>query len=150
MNVKEMRELDAWIAEHLFKQHIEWRKTLSERDPWIITQNSRGYTQSLVPNFTTDPAVAMLVLEKCAEKIKGCALSVETTGGRSWTIGGEFGEGMIYDFSTAETLPLAICKFAKQLYGKDKPLLTKKSGLRWRSWITGKSTTNSCPTTPPT
>lgn len=61
MTDKEMRELDAWIAEKVmgYKMHP------SSEDHWIRPDSNR--IDSFRP--TTDPAAALMVLERCAEKV---------------------------------------------------------------------------------
>ncbi len=62
---------------------------------------------------STDPAAAMQVLEKCADKLDdpkkyNPGVSPITKSGGQWWVGNQH----------AETLPLAICLFAKQLFSK--------------------------------
>lgn len=99
MNEKEMRELDAWIAEHVMGLSME--EQFGNPDNPI-----RGTITP--PNYTTNPAAAMLVLEKCltmADELE-IRLCYDC-------------EYKVFDWSKAakaETLPLAICLFAKKLF----------------------------------
>lgn len=136
-----LRELDAWIAEHVMgqakmfglkkrgywyrpdahgytdRQSEAWRLSLEEAKKH---EYKRGYEPVLVceldtPRFSTDPAAAMRVLEKCAEKLG----SMEWIG-ISWD-DGQWKVRIVHspweDF-TDDTLPLAICKLSKQLFSK--------------------------------
>lgn len=129
MSDKELRELDAWIAEHVF----EWQRqsfdnghakhNLLVRDKFRTDKFVKhGWIDGnklveTFPKYTTDPAAAMLVLEKCCE-IDGMDAIVEiakTT--TSWRV---FNRDKSKDQCTtfANTLPLAICLFAKKLFTK--------------------------------
>lgn len=133
----ELRELDAWIAEHV----MGWKPTFAVRKgDHYYRAGERGYTSSLYesgcylkeeaeallvrgedmslvpherPNYTTNPADAMAVLEKCAEKVSlGIEISRDDSG--EWfveNIGSDSTEAVM-----ADTLPLAIAKFARQLF----------------------------------
>ena len=119
----QLRELDAWIAEHLFGTTItdDYSKVGEPNHayrPWIGVSGT-------VPRYTTDPAAAMQVLEKCADdtsititrdadgqfsvewwadEVKG----VEPIPGSKW-----------HQIKTAPTLPLAICLFARELFKEE-------------------------------
>lgn len=138
---KQLRELDAFIAEHVFG----WK--------WFafkpVTPNTRRWTVLLEPaawqkrkggkvvfaphkdderdigsieHYTTDPAAAMMVLERCAVKLAERFVTMSRYGLvifsprgpiRHWTIRDEDKDIV----ANGETLPLAICKFSKQLFG---------------------------------
>jgi hypothetical protein len=127
MNNKELRELDAWIAEHVmgwinlefytppfnemeqsFPDEPFWRGHKIVRDLWMA-----------VPRYTTDPAAAMIVLEKCS---KDRAVVVNGTKGKHQIVELKRGTSGLMSFDEeiidAETLPLAICLFAKKLLSK--------------------------------
>lgn len=162
----ELRELDAWIAEHLF--HWEWlcsphnecgervvRRAIfppadqcGEDGAWIRfnfaphlwdkADNSiplysdwdqtcardddriKGQKRQFgLPHYSTDPGAALMVLEKCANKL--CEEDCEET----VSIGIEVPYFVVEKTNThqsirveANFLPLAICLFAKQLFGK--------------------------------
>lgn len=105
-----MRELDAWIAEHVFV----WQYKMTGSDPvedgecWF---SESGKFPCELPYYTTDPAAAMVVLEKCTQK--------DSVG--IWRV--SHIEFVVKNHresvrATSETLPLAICLFAKQLFTK--------------------------------
>jgi len=137
MTATEMRELDAWIDEHVMGLVQEYAVMKGGR---FYRPRSCGYTDCLteagryskadaereivgggpmklipfpIPHYTTDPAAAMIVLEKCAEKCLN--LEIDFRKG-TWAVG-------LWRIATpleatAETLPLAICLFAKKLFSK--------------------------------
>ena len=92
MSDKEMRELDAWIAEH-----------------------AMGLSCIRAATFrpTTDYGATMEVLEKCVERLLN---NVEIFGNNRdrFVVSGP---NEAFE-SEAATLPLAICLFAKQLFSK--------------------------------
>lgn len=99
MNAKEMRELDAWIARNLFEwdySNFMWWKNHE-----IVAYN--------LPQFTISKADAMNVLEKCVEQSQ---LTMQKPG-THWQIWNRVNHHV-----TAETLPLAICLFAKKLFSE--------------------------------
>lgn len=137
MTEKELRELDAWIAEHVMGLAQEYAVMKCGR---FYRPKSCGYTDSIAeagryskadalreivrgepmkiipfptPRYTTNPAAAMMVLEKCAQKYTN--LEIEFIDG-TWTVGRWRGSNTTE--ATAETLPLAICLFARELYSK--------------------------------
>lgn len=139
MTTQELRELDAYIAEHLFGfkwGHFGFVKNGLpdfEREPIYLLPPSRfdGSTHSghgrefprdkvdgwkyrggnnLVPLYTTDPAAAMQVLEKCAEKVAILDFITLAKGPDGWLVASCLAQ------AEAETLPLTICKFARELF----------------------------------
>lgn len=133
----ELRELDAWIAEHVMeaknfvgvKKRGYWYRpnahgyTDRQSEAWHMTREEakkheylRGDEPVVIcefdtPSYTTDPAAAMMVLEKSIELLN------------YFTIGKE-GDVFIFESRQingkrivvkSETLPLAICLFAKQV-----------------------------------
>ena len=138
MNEKELRELDAWIAEHLFdfawcpsvgfrkEKTSYWLfepKEVERYKPEVIKHNlplSDAYNhvaERRVPYYTTDPAAAMMVLEKCAQE--DSEIRIFQLPDKSFRIGSMDRKGMFLTF--AQTLPLAICLFAKKLFTKPLP-----------------------------
>lgn len=108
---KELRELDAFIAVHIFGWVPETRSTyagehnakgyglnkhlhLGDKDRYFQSEYSFPHAR-----YSTDPAYAMQVLEKCIEK-------------DAYAVGAWI-RGMKGEF-----LPTAIALFAKQLYSK--------------------------------
>ena len=117
MSDKELRELNAWIAERMMEVKCahEWQR-ISKRKCKCL---KCGYIQwngsaNSCADYTIDPAAAMQVLEKCAEK---CTVQITKECGpypiiNSLVSGSGLGE-------EAPTLPLAICLFAKQLFSNE-------------------------------
>lgn len=123
-----LRELDCWIAEHLFgAKNIEWITLHSELGcPTEPFQDFGGGGE--VFRYTTDPASSMLVLEKCAESgvLNGefkVPVVIRRRGDRQFVVS-ESSEDESEDSERsyivveAETLPLAICKFARKIFSK--------------------------------
>lgn len=116
----ELRALDAWICQHVF----QWRKVamldLGKHGLYAVRKDGvyihdRG---SYVKNFhpTTDPAAAMMVLEKCLTKTPVEIMSPQD----NWfCVSAASGFNQL-TAEHGETLPLAICLFAKALFGKEK------------------------------
>ena len=121
LTIEQMRELDAWIAEHV----MGW-----SRSPHVLQDGQIGFYQfshggievrvasgerlfSFSP--TTDPAAAMLVLEKCYERVGLIDMSRVKVAPFNFCIGATYSTGLEAE---AETLPLTICLFAKQLFSK--------------------------------
>jgi len=104
-------ELDKWIAENVMG--LVWRGCGC--NSWFDPKNKMEISYNLSP--TTDPAAAIKVLEKCAEMFP-----VEIRIGNYDK--GRYFVGTDYDFDMthgkAETLELAICLFAKKLFGKSE------------------------------
>lgn len=128
MNEKQLRELDSWIAEHAmgwrdFKVGI-YGAGAPEREPSIHgTPPTRKSGVFSVPNYTTDRAAAMAVLEKCSafdQKVKVC---IQQDSPSDWRVCRLYWQDYrpIEDwYSHAETLPLAICIFAKKLFSEPR------------------------------
>ena len=108
MSTQELRELDAWIEINLFgRVDVKVEGSTFGEISWDSDKMP-------VRQFSTDPAAAMQVLEKCCEKLDapdkynpGVSPIVKSVG-RFW-VGNQNGQ----------TLPLAICLFAKQLFTKE-------------------------------
>lgn len=128
---KELRELDAWIAEHVMGYRwfayeggksnrfcdLQIPSDWQARHGGIQCESSlEGYERDIggVPKYTTNPADAMAVLEKCcAETMQEDCVYIGKTESE-WIVGHttrNFEE-------VADTLPMAICLFAKQLFSK--------------------------------
>jgi hypothetical protein len=82
-----------------------------------------GVIDNGIPRYSVNPPEAMAVLEKCTEK---CSRPMMSGGSISDVIGVSFGCGKYsVGFGPAmsgyaDTLPLAICKFAFLLFGGGK------------------------------
>jgi len=119
MNQQELRELDAWIAEHVFG----WWRPIPTKDIWKTPAND---VVMGAPHYTTDPTPAMQVLEKCAEKCTEkwdqyrpeaqlCIFSPRPEWENEWVVQSD-PESTIA--AQAQTLPLAVAKFAKLLFSQ--------------------------------
>ena len=94
MTPEQMRELDRWISGHVFN----W----SDID----------YDVNRTPYYTLALESAMEVQMKCVEK---GPISVRQLTDGKWIVSGEWSWD---ESSVAETLPLAICKYAKELFSQ--------------------------------
>lgn len=107
MTDKELRELDAWIAFHVMgRDDVKWDGQIS----WDADK-------MMPPRYTTDPAAAFEVLEKCAEQISPVAICIEKFT-NEWACYSEFKTKADDDGATGNTLPLTIMLFAKSLFTK--------------------------------
>lgn len=123
----ELRELDAWIAEHLFGAHIyktgrgsiaavfnmnrvnepsEYNRIIDAQHPW--DENSF--------NPTINPADAMSVLEKCLDRDGTIVIRRAFKAGGIEIVWLEGSDEIIGPSSDWPNLPLAIAKFARQLF----------------------------------
>lgn len=131
MTAQELRELDAWIAEHVMGRKLKHIAS-ARKDDWYWCPNNEKVMcgdrlnlpkRSFTP--TEDPADAMAVLEKIAaipygviiEQVHGHPIEKRTGNFRLTT---HFLQGDNSRLETeAETLPMVICLFAKKLFGKE-------------------------------
>ncbi len=102
---KELRELDALMHSICGWTYDDSRKC------W----HKNGYWTAEPDRYTTDPAAGMMVLEKCAGLLEG-GVKIKHHKDGKWTIS-KF-EDLDPVWSAAETLPLAICLFAKKMFTK--------------------------------
>ncbi len=123
MNETELRELDAWIAEHVMGLKL-WVETplqfncILSPNQFVLTIPNRIVRARIgdnpTKNFepTKDDCAAALVFKKCVAK---CPIGVEvSTNGTNWFV--DRPDGDAFEACFAETLPLAICMFAKKLF----------------------------------
>jgi hypothetical protein len=156
MTNKELRELDAWIAEHVIGMLFYWKvagwttdmsgfdwkmvlalppeggigkhwkgcagETRKATDCEVAIAKHDGDFERHFSPYTTDPAAAMMVLEKCVENSN---MPVEIDRKRDSKIGhwrletGVMSKGLLAIAPHEHnTLPLAICLFAKKLFSK--------------------------------
>lgn len=121
MTDTEMRELDEWIAEHVLPEAKDCPmcegKGFNDVEKYDMVEQvdcmfcGTSGEQPFGP--TTDPAAAMMVLEKCVDYVGANQVSICKTVD-------DFVVWCPYGFKLdnyAPTLPLAICLFAKQLFG---------------------------------
>lgn len=137
MTTDEMRELDAWIAEHVMRRKCNscvdglYKKLgdaqYAEMREWFISQGSKKIQWPKrepdikcdhAKRYSTDPAAAMEVLEKCTDRLDCEDIKIGFCTG-IWRLQSVYREnpganGRI--IVRAETLPLAICLFAKELF----------------------------------
>lgn len=130
MKPDKMRELDKWIAEHV----MEWpREKIYEGYAYYTASGAlTGFNVYPPPaawaecdnNYwgpTLNYKCALMVLEKCAEKLdtaEGMSVNIGKSGD-SWEVCDMFmGHGYeSVNAATADTLPLAICLLAVKLFG---------------------------------
>lgn len=133
MSAEEMESLNAYLAERVLgwtwfkytpKDSHDYQgcRTLADR-PHRFLVKAKGDEPLApdafynIPRPTTDPAAAMTVLEKCAEG-ESVSLSRAFHSNEQadlYTVR----NGCLGDvYATAETLPLAICLFAKKIFSK--------------------------------
>lgn len=106
---QELRELDRWISINIFGNlydHPEDNSFVSFDTKTGTTLDTMWYGK--LPHYTTDPAAAMIVLERCVKESPPTIFYHEET----WSL-----ESPIA-FSNGSTLPLSICLFAKKLFGE--------------------------------
>lgn len=112
----ELRELDAWIAEHVvgMKPISEngARPTDGTEDDYFVREWI--HVSESLPHYTTNPADAMAVLERCREKSQS-AIAIGGKGRNDYIVGEAY-VGPNGISARADTLPLAIAKFARQLF----------------------------------
>jgi hypothetical protein len=138
MTEKEMRELDAWI----FEQVIGGAVALCSKYCPTCRESKVSDTGKCLqcgsnlhwdfPHYTTEPAAAMMVLEKCAE----CAVlnghfklpvSIMRRGDLKWVVSENCEDVDLENdrhivVVEADTLPHAIALFARQLFSKQRTL----------------------------
>lgn len=128
MTPEQMRELDAWIAEHLTKcamvEKISPRRYKAryhlDKIPGGVgcsgfksVEDAWNYLTNQIPHPSTDKSEAFWVLEKCHEKVGFGIITQSTATG--WSIRFAInGQNDVH----GDTLPIAICLFAKKLFSK--------------------------------
>lgn len=117
MTPEQMRELDAWIGRNVFGKKVcecfphLWERRGTEGDSELYCTHCNAYLSDVrLVTYTTSPADAFAVLEKCAEK-KSIEINRLVSG--RWYI-----TTLHMDVEPQSTLPVAICLFAKALFGK--------------------------------
>lgn len=133
---KELRELDAWIEINVFNQKVfseirgefEWfyfadpeKMSRREKEKYKPREwSDYDPMKHVLPNgqprrFSTNPADAMAVLKKCAEK-QDVMLGFNNHGKR-WAIS-KCSSGLNSGYTEAPTLELAIARFARKVFEK--------------------------------
>lgn len=120
MSDEELRELDAWIADRimgLVEKPVGECTVANEdfcvHDRVLIYQGEKKCLSSFQPS--TDPAAALLVLEKCITEAP-MEIQIDRKRSKDGPFRIECGVGATLKLAIADTLPLAICLFAKQLF----------------------------------
>lgn len=128
------QELNVFLAEHVFGITNHWG---IHKGGWFYKQDCCGYVLNSriagrfskeeadqhckhceelksvmlpVESYTTDPAAAMLVLERCC-KFSANACDIRENAGE-WRVACS----SWHSYESAPTLPLAICRFAYKLF----------------------------------
>lgn len=126
MSTKEMRELDAWVAENVFGWH-KVRPNLTNNsmcdncNDKALSQIQKHYNESFIhvsntlPHYTTDPSAAFEVLKKCQLKV---GVLIRQFGDNYLVCATNNDGETLHSCFTSTTLELAICMFAKQLFVK--------------------------------
>lgn len=139
---KEDRELDAWIWENVVCARLE-QSTIDPRytccmvplntprgllpgkcvrrdnglsvGSWLTDEVPDRTAAYYAPRIATDPAAALDLLAKCAEKLnlQGEFITISVRGGK-----GKWRVGSLTSYCDEPALPLAISKFAKSLFSK--------------------------------
>lgn len=116
----ELRELDAWIAEYVMKlKRVKFPTQIEHGCFFYDKRHLRVMvheTQHRITEFqpTENRGDAMSVLEKCLSKEKHTECVYFGKGVSGYIVGHEVQPIEI----VAPTLPLAICRFAKALFGE--------------------------------
>lgn len=111
MSTKEMRELDAWIHEHVFGKCLFDEHRINNALCRKCCMDCSSETHR-VKSPTTDPAAAMEVLRICAKKDVTIQIRKQDSG--EWCVW----DVQSWSDGTASTLELAICLYAKKLFTK--------------------------------
>jgi len=113
MTEKELRELDSRISEHVFG--------LTYSNFNFCDSKTGAFVRCDLPHYTTDPAAAMRVLERCAENLyaMGDSERVQILGspGDGWVVFASDSKGKTWE-ADSMSLPLSVCLFAKKLFEK--------------------------------
>jgi hypothetical protein len=112
VNAKELKELDAWIAENLFTW-TNCRDGYGDEVRYGGTESEQAVNLPF-PHYTTDPVAAMSVLKKCLNRTNYFTVGCDDG---FFKIEASYIDGGIV-VTQAETIPLAICLFAKKLFAK--------------------------------
>jgi len=126
------KELDKWIAKNVtLKKPYKVAMALTSDESGIaliegeligrsdVEQYCKDYPKyhckivDVYPEYTTDPAAAMEVLEKCYEKTNLSICTCKSPDGYKFWLPNGFSIAL-----NATTLELAICLFAKKLFSK--------------------------------
>lgn len=113
MKPEELRKLDCWICHHVFgRKDVKFTSDVGGGAEWDSDKPHPRY-------YTTDRAAAMLVLEACAQELEIQDLE-ETVSiacyGPYWVVEKTNCTPNLRE--EAPTLPLAIARFAKNMFSK--------------------------------
>lgn len=112
MTTRQKRSLDAWIAKHV----MGWKRVDGEAFQWgqfTVDSNRIVHADPVYGQFcpTSDRADAMMVLEKVHEKVHRGVTTAKTPDGKYLAY-----TKTSYGLHQADTLPLAICLLAKEVF----------------------------------
>lgn len=108
---EELIDLSYWIAGKLFDKHAFEPHPINNSLCEICNKNCHDDIH-IWPHYTTDPAAAMIVLEKCLERTKDDPCLYIGKLDSEYLIGSE----IIGVEGCSKTLPLAIALFARELF----------------------------------
>lgn len=113
---KELRELDAWIAEHVMGYKVRIRKPDSTYPALRYWNKGDGF-EILQAQFspTTNPADAFEVLKKCYERAESFESGKDDSQGWYFFVDAPI---KAINASSHESLELAVCLFARKLFSK--------------------------------
>lgn len=123
------QELRDFIAEKVMKWHKSSRGGIY-RPADMMWKDGKNQSMFRADEFhpTADPAAAMLVLEKCVERLEfdraypAIQKYSDPDGFQGWQVSALYETRNQRTFSeVAETLPLAICRFAYELFNPRTP-----------------------------
>lgn len=114
MNEKELRELDAWVAQHVLSKKVSGDYSEVLLNTMYESGRHPMLGDNLLRKYTKDLAAASEVLEACF-LVESCIeiWNQGETGGEGWTLIASRGD---MTSASAETFPLAICLFAKKMF----------------------------------
>ena len=114
MNYEEIRELDAWISEHVFGAKCGHVWSVESGQSRCKKCNVQWDGKEVVMPYSKDPSAAMEVLKKC---IEGRTVVIGSPSQSEYLISWLKSDS-IYFHTKAETFELAICLFAKKIFTK--------------------------------
>lgn len=121
MNTKEeLIDISYWVATNMFGKHAFEPHPINNALCEVCNLECRNEIH-IWPHYARDPAAAMLVLEKCISSVGWSRIiSFGSTADGSYFINhcDSEPESEAFFGPEADTLPLAICLFARKLFEK--------------------------------
>lgn len=119
MTNNELRRLDAWIDKHVMSPTATLLASVGPEENARRANFVAGWveTPGSCPGYTTDGAAALLVLGKCAERE---GVTVRASDRNTWVASVTVDRGGASEhlaMAEAETLPLAVCLLATEMFG---------------------------------